>query len=64
VPTGEKAAGSDALRPMAERAGATIVEGERSHVVMTSRPQVMTDLILQAIDVVRGRATLPPATRS
>jgi pimeloyl-ACP methyl ester carboxylesterase len=55
VPTGDKAAGSDVLRSMAERAGAATVEVEGSHVVMMSRPQVVTDLILQAADAVRDR---------
>jgi hypothetical protein len=55
VPTGDKAAGSDVLRSMAERAGATSVEVEGSHVIMMSRPQVVADLILQAADVVRSR---------
>jgi hypothetical protein len=52
VPTGDKAAGSDVVRSMAERAGATIVEVEGSHVIMMSQPQAVTDLILQAIDTV------------
>jgi pimeloyl-ACP methyl ester carboxylesterase len=49
VATGDKAAGSDVVRSMAERAGATIVEADGSHVIMISRPRVVTDLILQAI---------------
>jgi pimeloyl-ACP methyl ester carboxylesterase len=49
VATGDKAAGSDVVRSMAERAGATIVEAEGSHVIMISQPRVVTDLILQAI---------------
>jgi len=53
VPTGDKAAGSDVVRRMAERAGATTVEVEGSHVIMISQPQVVTDLILQALDKVR-----------
>src|SRR5918997_3460678 len=41
VPTGDKAAGSDVVRPMGERAGATITEVEgASHVPMMSRPEV------------------------
>ncbi len=56
VPTADKAAGSDVLRSMAERAGATIVEVEGSHVVMVSRPGAVADLILQAIDAVRTRS--------
>jgi pimeloyl-ACP methyl ester carboxylesterase len=52
VPTGDKAAGSDVLRSMAERAGATITEVEGSHAIMVSQPQVVTDVILAAIDAV------------
>jgi pimeloyl-ACP methyl ester carboxylesterase len=48
VATGDKAAGSDVVRSMAQRAGAEIVEVEGSHVIMMSRPQVVTDLILTA----------------
>src|SRR5918994_289129 len=36
VPTGDKAAGTDVVRSMAERAGATISEVEGSHVIMIS----------------------------
>jgi pimeloyl-ACP methyl ester carboxylesterase len=53
VATGDKAAGSDVVRSMAERAKATIVEVEGSHVIMISQPRAVTDLILQAIDAVR-----------
>ncbi len=50
VPTGDKAAGTDVLRSMAERAGATITEVEgASHVPMMSQPQVVTDVILRAL---------------
>jgi pimeloyl-ACP methyl ester carboxylesterase len=50
VATGDKAAGSDVVRSMAQRAGATITEVEGSHVIMISQPQVVTDVIRQAID--------------
>jgi pimeloyl-ACP methyl ester carboxylesterase len=53
VPTGDKAAGSDVLRSMAERAKATITETEGSHVIMVSQPQIVTDIILQALEAVR-----------
>ena len=36
----DKAAGTDVVRSMAERAGATITEVEGSHVIMISRPDV------------------------
>jgi hypothetical protein len=52
VPTGDKAAGSDVLRSMAERAGATTTEVEGSHVIMISQPQVVTDVILAAVAAV------------
>jgi hypothetical protein len=41
--------GTDAVRSMAERAGATITEAEGSHVIMISQPQVVTDVILTAL---------------
>jgi pimeloyl-ACP methyl ester carboxylesterase len=49
VPTGDKTVGSDAVRSMAERAGATITQVEGSHVIMISQPQVVTDVILTAL---------------
>jgi pimeloyl-ACP methyl ester carboxylesterase len=44
----DKAAGTDLIRSMAERAGATITEAEGSHVIMISKPQVVADVILTA----------------
>jgi len=49
IPTGDKAAGSDVIRSMAERAGATTTEVEGSHVIMMSQPQVVADAILAAV---------------
>ncbi|MGY1697779.1 MULTISPECIES: alpha/beta fold hydrolase [unclassified Geodermatophilus] len=49
VATGDRAAGSDVVRRMAERAGATITEAEGSHVIMVSQPKVVTDAIQQAL---------------
>jgi pimeloyl-ACP methyl ester carboxylesterase len=49
VATGDKTAGTDVVRSMAERAGATITEAEGSHVIMMSQPQVVTDVILTAL---------------
>ena len=49
VATGDKAAGSDVTRSMAQRAGATITEVEGSHVIMISQPQAVTDVILSAV---------------
>ena len=49
VATGDKAAGADVIRSMAERAGATITEVEGSHVIMMSQPQAVADVILAAV---------------
>jgi pimeloyl-ACP methyl ester carboxylesterase len=49
VSTGDKAAGTDVVRSMAERAGATITEAEGSHVIMVSRPQAVAEAILAAV---------------
>jgi pimeloyl-ACP methyl ester carboxylesterase len=49
VSTGDKAAGTDVVRSMAERAGATITEAEGSHVIMVSRPQAVAEAILTAV---------------
>ena len=49
VATGDKAAGADVILSMAKRAGAEIVELEGSHVIMISRPQEVTDVILTAL---------------
>lgn len=54
IPTGDKAAGTDVLRSMAERAGATIVEAEGSHVIMVSQPKAVVDVIRQALAAVSG----------
>ena len=52
VATGDKAAGTDVVRSMAERAGAKITEVEGSHVIMVSQPQAVTDVILEAVGAV------------
>jgi pimeloyl-ACP methyl ester carboxylesterase len=52
VPTGDKAAGADVVRSMAERAGAEITEVEGSHVIMISQPQAVADVILAAVAAV------------
>jgi hypothetical protein len=44
--------GTDAVRSMAERAGATITEADGSHVIMMSQPEIVTDVILTALAVV------------
>ena len=52
VATGDKAAGSDVVRSMAERAGAKITELEGSDVIMISQPHAVTDVILEALSEV------------
>jgi pimeloyl-ACP methyl ester carboxylesterase len=56
VATGDKAAGADLVRSMAERAGATITEVEGSHVIMISQPQAVADVILEGVAAVRVTA--------
>jgi pimeloyl-ACP methyl ester carboxylesterase len=48
VAIGDKAAGTDLTRSMAERAGATITETEGSHLIMVSQPQLVADVIMTA----------------
>jgi pimeloyl-ACP methyl ester carboxylesterase len=48
IATGDKAAGTDVTRSMAERAGATITEVEGSHVIMLSQPGTVAKAILTA----------------
>ena len=52
VATGDKAAGADVVRSMAERAGAKITEIEGSHVIMVSQPQAVTEVIAEAMAAV------------
>jgi pimeloyl-ACP methyl ester carboxylesterase len=52
VSTGDKVIGTDVVRSMAERAGATITEVEGSHAIMISKPQVVADVILTALAAV------------
>jgi pimeloyl-ACP methyl ester carboxylesterase len=52
VATGDRAAGTDVVRSMAERAGASITEVDGSHVIMVSRPDVVADVILKAVAAV------------
>jgi pimeloyl-ACP methyl ester carboxylesterase len=48
--TADKAIGTDAVRSMAQRAGADITEvAGGSHVVMISQPDAVTDVILKAL---------------
>jgi pimeloyl-ACP methyl ester carboxylesterase len=48
VGVGDKAIGTDAVRSMAQRAGADITEIDGSHVIMISQPDAVTDVILRA----------------
>jgi pimeloyl-ACP methyl ester carboxylesterase len=48
VATADKAAGTDVIRSMAERAGATITLVDASHVVMVSHPDVVANVIRTA----------------
>ena len=52
VATGDKAAGADVVRSMAQRAKAQITEVEGSHVIMISQPQVVADTIMKALQTV------------
>jgi pimeloyl-ACP methyl ester carboxylesterase len=58
VATGDKAAGADVIRSEAERAGAKITQVEGSHVIMISQPQVVTDVILEALAAVEAPAAV------
>jgi pimeloyl-ACP methyl ester carboxylesterase len=49
IATGDRAAGADLTRSMAERAGATIIELGGSHVIMVSQPGAVAEVILQAV---------------
>jgi len=53
VATGDKAAGADLVRSMAERANATITEIEGSHVIMISQPDAVAQVILEAVSSAR-----------
>jgi pimeloyl-ACP methyl ester carboxylesterase len=50
VATGDRAAGADLTRSMAQRAGARITEVAGSHVVMVSQPEAVTEVIVQAVE--------------
>ena len=52
VASGDKAAGADVIRAQAQRAKSSITEVDGSHVIMVSQPQVVTDVILRALDAV------------
>jgi pimeloyl-ACP methyl ester carboxylesterase len=54
VATGDRAAGTDVVRSMARRAGARITEVDGSHVIMISRPDVVADVIMEAVSSARS----------
>ena len=54
VAAGDKAAGADLVRSMAERAGADTVELEGSHLIMVSQPQAVADHIAKAAEATSG----------
>jgi pimeloyl-ACP methyl ester carboxylesterase len=56
VATADKAAGTDVIRSMAKRAGATTTEVDASHVVMVSQPDVVADAIRTAAAATAPRA--------
>jgi len=57
VATGDRAAGTDVTRSMAERAGAAITQLDGSHVIMISQPEAVTEVIMTAVAAV-GRPTV------
>jgi pimeloyl-ACP methyl ester carboxylesterase len=56
VAVSDRAAGTDVVRSMAERAGATITDVEGSHVIMISQPDAVTNVILEALATVEAPA--------
>ena len=50
IATGDKAAGTDITRSMAQRAGAEITELDGSHVIMISQPQAVAEVITKAAE--------------
>lgn len=59
VSTGDTAAGADVVRRMAQRAGAVITEAEGSHVLFVARPQVVADVIQQALAALADGVAIP-----
>ena len=56
VALSDKAAGTDVVRSMAERAGARITEVEGSHLIMISQPDAVTEVIMNALAAVEAPA--------
>lgn len=59
VATGDRAAGTDVIRSMAQRAGATITEIDGSHVIMVSQPDTVATVIRTAAAAVDPAASAP-----
>ncbi len=55
IATGDKAAGADVVRRMAERAEADVTEVEGSHVIMVSNPDIVTEVVLKAAAAVSSQ---------
>ena len=55
VASGDKAAGADVVRSMAQRAGAKITEIEGSHLIMVSQPSAVADVIATAAKTVADK---------
>jgi pimeloyl-ACP methyl ester carboxylesterase len=58
VALSDRAAGTDLVRSMAERAGATVTEVEGSHVIMISQPDAVTKVIMNALAAVGAPAAV------
>ena len=58
VALSDRAAGTDVVRSMAERAGAAITEVEGSHLIMISQPGAVTDVIMIALGAIEAPATV------
>src|SRR5438132_13860918 len=58
VATADKAAGTDVVRSMAVRAGATMPEVDGSHEIMISPPQIVADVLLGALAHTNSEPTL------
>jgi pimeloyl-ACP methyl ester carboxylesterase len=52
VATADRAAGTDLVRSMAQRADARITEVDGSHVIMVSQPEAVANVILEAVAAV------------
>jgi pimeloyl-ACP methyl ester carboxylesterase len=50
VATADRAAGTDLVRSMAQRAGATITEVDGSHMIMISQADAVTQVVLSAVE--------------